>query len=375
MIIEICLALIVYTYFGYPLILSFLTLFHSKKDKRSSVLPSVTLLMSAYNEEGVIEKKIKNSLALDYPKNKLQIIVVSDGSSDKTDAIVKKYRSKGIILNRVEGRGGKNVAINKSMRLVKGEIVVFCDANSMYEKDALKELVAGFANEAVGCVSGELRYLDAKTGVGKGEGLYWKYEQFLKKQESKLGHLLSANGAIFAVRKKLFEKLNPKVANDFQTPQDVASQGYKVVYAPRAVAFEKTASSAKEEFNRKTRIIARGFEGSFILFDKFTGLRFFEWFSHKFLRWLVWIFLILMFVTNIFLIDIFVFRWLFYLQVLFYFIALLGPLLSKTKLPLVSVPYYFCMVNLAAMIGFFKFITRKQKASWEPPKSTRRGNQ
>ena len=242
----------------------------------------------------------------------------------------------------------------------------------MYEKNAINELVCYFSNKQVGCVSGELRYLDAKTGVGKGEGLYWKYEQFIKKQESKLGQLLSANGAIFAVRRKLFKQLNPKVANDFQTPQDVASQGYKVVYAPKAIAFERTAESAKEEFNRKTRIIARGFEGSFILFDKFTGFRFFEWFCHKFLRWLVWIFLVVLFISNAFLLDVLVFRWLFYLQILFYFIALLGPLLSKTKLPLVSVPYYFCMVNIAAMIGLFKFITRKQKASWEPPKSTRR---
>lgn len=361
-----------YSYFVFPVILWALVQFKSKSFESSDdYLPSVTLLISAYNEASVIREKIENSLALDYPSDKLQIVVIDDGSTDGTDEIAERFVSADVEHHRVEGRGGKNVALNKTWPMVKGDIVVFSDANSMYKKDAIRRLVARFTDERIGCVCGELRYLSAETGSALGENLYWKYEQYLKSLQSRMGEVLVLNGSIFAIRREIFRPLQPKIANDFQIPVVVASENYAIVYQPKAVATEKVAVSARDEFGRKARIIARGLEGFFHNFKHFRGIRLFQFVSQKFLRWNVWLAMVIMFVTNAFLLQYSFFRWIFAAQLFFYALACAGPILSRTKIPGIAIPYYFCIINLGALVGVWRFVSRRQKASWEPPSSAR----
>jgi len=216
-----------------------------------------------------------------------------------------------------------------------------------------------------------LRYISADTGSALGENLYWKYEQYLKRLQSKMGEVLVLNGSIFAIRSALFQPLHPKIANDFQTPVFVASQGQAIVYEPAAVAIEKVAESAGDEFGRKARIIARGFEGFFYYLRTFRGMRLFQFISQKFLRWMVWLAMIVMLAANLFLLEYAVFQVLLAGQLGFYALACLGPLLNRLRVPGIAIPYYFCIINLGALVGFWRFIARRQKASWEPPASAR----
>ncbi len=361
-----------YSYFIFPAILYVLVRMKAKTFNESEDQePSVTLLISAYNEATVIEEKIQNSLNLDYPSNKLQIFVLDDGSSDGTDGIVASYAGQGITHFRVDGRGGKNVAINETWPEISSDIVVFSDANCMYQEDAIRCLVKHFSDERIGCVCGELRYISAETGSSLGENLYWKYEQVLKKWQSRMGEVLVLNGSIFAVRRELFRPLHPKIANDFQIPVAVANQNFAIIYQPEAVATEKVAESARDEFGRKARIIARGYEGFFHCFMDFRGMRLFQFISQKFLRWNVWMAMVLMFATNLFLLHNAFFRFVFVAQLVFYAFACAGPLLNRVRIPGVGIPYYFCIVNLGAFVGLLRFISRKQKANWEPPVSAR----
>lgn len=361
-----------YSYFIFPAILYGMA--RASRDRFVSSeahLPSVTLLISAYNEASVIRGKIENSLALDYPEDSLKVIVVDDGSTDGTDAIAREFAGRGVVLSRVEGRGGKNVALNETWKLVESDVAVFSDANSLYQPDAIRRMVAHFSDARIGCVCGELRYVSAETGSSVGENLYWKYEQYLKKLQSRLGEVLVLNGSIFALRRELFRPLHPKIANDFQIPVVVATQNYSIIYEPAAFAIEKVAESAGDEFGRKARIIARGFEGFFYFLPQFRGMRLFQFVSQKFLRWMVWLAMIIMLITNAMMLDCPVFRVVFVLQALFYGLALVGPLLNRVKIPGIAIPYYFCIINLGALVGFWRFISRRQKANWEPPASAR----
>jgi len=373
-LILFCLAFAVpvYAYFLYPAILRLLVFFKEKEFRCSSNhLPKVAMIVSAYNEGRVIERKIRNCLSLDYAKEKLQIHIANDGSTDSTDEVVELFSSEGVQHHRVEGRIGKNASINHSWPTVDGDIIVFSDANSLYQRDAIRWLVRHFADERIGCVCGELRYIEAESGSAAGESLYWKYEQCLKKLQSRMGKVLVANGSIFAIRRKLFQPLEPKIANDFQIPAIIASQGYYIIYQPEAVAIEKVAASAQDEFGRKARIIARGFEGFFYQLKYFRGIRLFQLISQKFLRWNVWLAMITLFISNLFLLDYRFFQFVFGAQVVFYVLACLGPLLSRVNIPGIWIPYYFCLINLSALVGCWRFLFRSQKASWTPPRSAR----
>lgn len=361
-----------YSYFVFPAILSVLARLRTKTFQvAAEYTPGVTLLVSAYNEAAVLEDKIENCLALDYPKDKLRILVLDDGSTDETPEIATRYAAQGVVHLRLEGRGGKNAAINEAWPAVDSEIAVFSDANSMYERQAIRKLVAYFSDDRIGCVCGELRYISSETGSALGENLYWKYEQYLKRLQSIMGEVLVLNGSIFAIRSALFQPLHPKIANDFQTPVFVSAQGKAIVYEPAAVAVEKVAERAGDEFGRKARIIARGFEGFFYYLPTFRGMRLFQFISQKFLRWMVWLAMIVMLATNALLLELPMFRLLLGGQLAFYALAVLGPLLNRVRVPGISIPYYFCIINLGALVGFWRFISRRQKASWEPPASAR----
>lgn len=362
--------IVVYMYFGYPALLTVLSAFKKERREKKDIAPMVTLIISAYNEEKIIEKKIENSLELNYPKDRLEIMVISDGSVDNTDGIVRGYSSKfdNVRLLRVEGRGGKNVALNRGLPHTSGDIIVFSDANSMYEGDAIKNLIEHFSKKEVGCVVGQLKYMNTENSdAGQGEALYWKYESFIKRLESRLGLLLVGNGSIFAIRKELYPVLEPDVPNDLQIPLEIGHNSHEVIYEPKAIAAEELAKSLTEEFKRKVRVINRGLIGFLKLRKKVKGLRLFGFISHKLLRWLADIFLILIFVSNMFLIGFSSYRIIFLLQLIFYGSAGVGLYFQwkRIRCRIFYPPFYFCLVNLTAFIASLEFLLGKRYSAWE----------
>lgn len=363
--------LTVYIYVGYPILLKIVSLVkknHIKVD--DDLTPSVTLFIAAYNEEKVIGDKLENAIGLDYPKDRFEVIVVSDDSSDRTNEIVETFAEKYpfVRLNVVKGRQGKTAALNKSVSLANGEILVFSDANSMYEKDALRHLFKHFADEKVGGVCGELKLLNSsKSSIGESEGAYWKYEKLLKELETKTGTSIVANGSIYALRKELFKPMNPNVGDDMQNPLIVISQGKRFVYEPNAITKEETSSEAKEEFGRKVRIVTRSFTGIMhyaYTLNPFKNFDFFyKYLSHKLLRWLVAYYLIAAFILNLFLLNQQFYQVIFVLQCIFYLLALIG---LKWKSKIVYIPYYFCLVNYAALLGTLRAMSGKRQATWKP---------
>jgi poly-beta-1,6-N-acetyl-D-glucosamine synthase len=363
--------LIVYIYFGYPFLLKLLSKFIRKKVKiDANYTPKVTMFIAAYNEEKVIGDKLENSVHIDYPKDLFEIIVVSDDSTDRTNEIVEEYSTKYpfIKLNVVKGRKGKTEALNKSVPIATGEILVFSDANSMYEPDAIWHLVKHFIDEEVGGVCGELRLLNpTKSSIGESEGAYWKYEKLLKELETKTGTSIVANGSIYAIRKELFKRMNPNVGDDMQNPLIVIHQGKRFIYEPLAIAKEETSPKSREEFNRKVRIVTRSFTGILTYAYMLNPIRNFDFFykylSHKLLRWLVPYYMIIVFILNLFLLDQLLYQIFFALQILFYLLAVLG-IWMKTKLT--YIPYYFCLVNYAALLGTLRALSGKRQATWKP---------
>jgi poly-beta-1,6-N-acetyl-D-glucosamine synthase len=378
----LALGIIIYAYFGYPIILFLLSsIFFPKQEtevKKNNSWPYVSLLIAAYNEEKVIGSKIENCLALDYPKDLLDVWIASDGSFDNTNSIVKKYVSTNKNIHLLEfPRTGKSGILNKAIKSIRGEIVVFSDANTEYSTDALKRLVKHFEKPDVGCVSGRLYYRNpGKTISGKGESLYWKYETALKRMESQLGYVAGANGAIYAVRRDLFEPFPPRTINDdFTLSMKIVTKGYKSVYEGNAAVYEDVAPTMESEFNRHVRDGA----GHYVavvhllgLLNPFLGLRSFIYWSHRIFRWMVPFLLILLFIVNISLLDELSYRVLFILQCIFYFIAIIGWVgIKKANLPfLIYVPFYFCNLNSALFLGFLRAVANVQKTTWERTERT-----
>jgi len=252
------LSLAAFAYVLYPALLSALARFASSRDDPTLAdddLPTVSLIIAAYNEEDVIERKIANSLELDYPDEKLDVVVFSDASSDGTDDVVRSYADRGVTLERIEGRVGKTECQNRVAERVDGEILVFSDANAMYESDAVRRIVSRFT-DGVGCVVGELRHTTADDDVA-GESVYWRYRRLIKRLESAVGSVVIGNGAIYAVRREDFVPLHPDLTSDFAEPLAIRQRGKSVKYAPDAVAWERTAGSVDVECSRKIRIATR----------------------------------------------------------------------------------------------------------------------
>lgn len=364
--------LIVYSYFGYPIILMVLGLGKGKKVSKRKITPTVSLLILAYNEEKIIREKIENSLDLDYPRDKLEVVVASE-STDGTNKIVKEYAEQGIILYSFKEREGKQATIYRVIPLLKGEIVVFSDANALYQRNAIRKLIRNFNDPEIGCVSGQLKYVNSQeASIGKTEGLYWKYEVFIKKLESRINSVLGANGSIYAIRKKLYIPISKYRGDDFEIPIKIAQKGYKVVLEAEAISFEKVSMKTREEFKRKVRIIAWVWKSTLILLKDslkpFNGLLIFQLISHKLFRWLVPVFLALLFISNIFLASSFFYGTLLLVQLGFYLLGFVGYIEDQRRKNLskiINVIYYFCMVNLAAFLGFYKFVFKKQGNIWE----------
>jgi cellulose synthase/poly-beta-1,6-N-acetylglucosamine synthase-like glycosyltransferase len=373
------LCIILYVYFGYPLLLKLLSLLLKTKATRQDemLIPEVSLIISCYNEVDVVKEKIENSLAIDYPKDKLKIIIVSDGSDDGTDEIAKQYSTEGIVLIRQEGRLGKTSAINLAMEQVTSEIVVFSDANAMYETDAIKKLVRNFADKTVGYVVGAALYTDGKTSAAAAsEDIYWRYEIKLKTLESKLHSVVGGDGAIYAIRRALFIKLDAKDINDFVNPLQIIAQGYRGVFDHEANCLEETAGDFAKEAKRKQRIVNRSFRGLMKMKEVLNPLKFgffsFEVISHKLLRWLIPVFIMCFALGSLFLSyeNIFVFQIITLLGIIFLWLAQVGLLKSRNtrSSPIFFIPYYFLMVNLYSLLGVLTALAGNIQVTWSTPR-------
>ncbi len=370
------LALVLYTYAGYPAILYVIGRLRARRETpvAPAATPSVCLIISAFNEEAVIRQKIENSLALEHA-GPLTIVVASDGSNDRTVSIAREYEDHGVVLHDSPLRKGKNATLNDVVRGINDDLIVFTDANSLLSRDAIVRLVARFNDATVGCVVGELKYSDDTTSVGEGENLYWRYESRIKLWESQLGSVLVANGSIFAVRRPLFRDCFPDLANDFQTPFDVANQGYGTVYEPRAVAVERTAELWEEEFGRKVRIVLQGLTGFARLRSRMHGVRLWQFVSHKLIRWWVGASLVVTLVSSAVLArDNVWFAAFLALQLVCYALAFGGWLMRRNeKMPrILQVPFYFAMVNCAALVAMGRFVAGGRQVVWEKAESTRK---
>lgn len=367
--------LIFYSYAGYPLLIWAVSLLKRRGNARSgsAPLPKVTLIVSAYNESDVIEDKILNSLASDYPLGLLEVVVVSDGSTDGTNETVERYSSRGVVLRNYEGRIGKTMCLNRAVPLAGGEIIVFSDANSRYDRMAIRNLVGSFT-DGVGFVTGVTRY-GSKDGAGVAEsvGIYSKVEILTKKFESRLGSCVGADGAIFAIRKDLFRPLNAYDINDFVIPLNVIKQGWRGVQCSEAFCVEDTAGSAKGEFNRQVRITNRTLRALFNnagLFNPFRyGFFAIEIISHKLLKLSVPFLMVLILGANLALAS----KGPLYavalgLQAVFYAAALsrhmVGRLESLSRV--FSISHTFTAINIAILVGWVKYLKGETYVTWSP---------
>jgi biofilm PGA synthesis N-glycosyltransferase PgaC len=346
--------------------------------------PSVTLLIAAYNEQDVLERKLANSLELDYPRDRLQIVVAADGSSDRTTQIVRTFAGKGVLLSYDPDRRGKMAAINRAMPMATGEIVVFSDANNLYERDALRELVAPFADASVGAVTGAKVIVEGDGALGGSEGLYWRYESFIKSMETRLGTCTGVSGEILAVRRGLFQPAPEGVINDdFYTGMRVIRQGRRVVYAPGARSYERVSASAQDEVARRARIVAGRFQALTMAGALLPRRPLVAWqvISHKFARPLVPLAMIGALVTNVMaaahppdagwpdLLRLAApYGWIaLACQVIFYVAALLpraGVRPAGIAGKLLYLPSFLVDSNVAALMGMIRFATGRQSAQW-----------
>ena len=373
--IEFCfwaaLFFVFYAYFGYPVSLIILKSLRRRKVIRKPLDVSVTLIITAFNEEKRIREKLENTLALEYPAQKLQIIVASDGSTDATNEIVRSYASKGIELLEVKNRGGKENAQKEAVEHARGEILVFSDVATILEPGGIKEIVSNFADPTVGCVSSEDRLIgqDGKPG---GEGFYVRYEMWLRRLESKVNSLVGLSGSFFAARREVCRDFSGDVQSDFRTLLSSIKLGLRGVSDPRAVGSYLDIADEKQEFSRKVRTVLRGLT---VFFSHLEFLNFFryglfsyQFFCHKLLRWLVPFFLIIAFVCNAILsMSSWFFMAVLIVQIFFYGIAIYGWLTQSLK-GIWKVPFFFLQVNWAILVAWKKFLSGERVVLWTPSK-------
>jgi biofilm PGA synthesis N-glycosyltransferase PgaC len=381
-IFWISLAALFWTYFGYPVWMYLRAKIAPKPiHKNPDLRPSITMLIPAYNEADVIRRKLENTVNIDYPKDKFEVLVIDDGSTDDTVKIIEEFANKGITLLRQPQRGGKMGAVNMGFQNAKGDIVVLSDASPDYEAQSLKILMQSFADEKIGVVVGTLALWDATNAVAKPAGLYWKYEAALRKWESRTGNTVAVHGNMFAIRRQLYRPLKSGTVNDeFSIAMEAIRQGYRVVYEPNAISYDDASANMKDEFKRRVRINAGRFQALFSAgYLRAPNLETsFRLFSHKLLRPLTPVFMLLTLVTNLLA---FLFpndgnplalnNWLGVVMLLgqlgFYLLSYLGWLAEKQgrHLKLLNVPYYFTSSNLAALVGMWRWIRGTQKVTWQ----------
>lgn len=383
----ILMGIVIYTYVGYAVVLYmllFIKRLFCKKKKNNEInetnLPEVTLLICAYNEEDVITEKMKNTLAINYPKNKFKIVWVTDGSNDRTNELLAQYKEVTVLFQ--PERKGKTAALNRAIEFIKTPIVIFTDANTHINPEAVREITACFEEKEVGCVAGEKRIeVRSEDGIAAGgEGVYWKYESTLKRWDGELYSAMGAAGELFAIRTELFEKMSEDtLLDDFILSLRIVQRGYKIAYCDKAYAIENGSANLEEETKRKIRISAGGLQSIWRLRSLMNIFRYgivsFQFISHRVLRWSVTPFaLIGLIPVNVLLVlmntgDLYLIIWL--LQILFYGMAAIGFYQSShnKKAGLFYIPCYFLFMNLN-VFGGIKYLIKKERGSgvWEKAK-------
>ena len=376
-ITSFCLTVLAYHYLGYAALMKFLALVRSRPVKRADITPTMTLIVSAYNETAVIEQKLQNSLALDYPPDKLEIIFITDGSDDETPDIVGRFVDEGVILMHEPVRRGKSAAMNRAAARATGDILVFSDANAFYLPDVLRKLGRNFQDETVGCVSGNKTIRHSDGSIGQSAGLYWRYESAIKTWESMAGSTVAVVGEMLAVRHAYFEPIPAHIINDdAYIATRLMSQGWRVLYEPEAVCWETAVVSAKDESIRRQRINAGRYQLMFQpqVWPWQYPLTLFQLFSHKFLRLLLPFFMIGALFANVFLVAKrganFLMKLTFIGQLFVYLLALIGWVTQgnekRNKLP--AVAYYVVNGNLTSLQGLVRYLSGKQTVLWAKAK-------
>jgi cellulose synthase/poly-beta-1,6-N-acetylglucosamine synthase-like glycosyltransferase len=369
-----CAALVICCYVVYPILIGWLSRVFGRSSDSGlgdpDPWPKATLLIAAYNEETVIEDRVRNALAMDYPGDRFEIVIALDGCSDGTADIVRRYEDRGVRKLDYPQRRGKAAVLNAAMKEVKGQIVLMSDANTEIDPQAARRLVRWFQDPKVGAVVGRLILTDPRLGRNV-DSLYWRYETFLKRCEGRLGALLGANGAIYAIRRELYAAIPPDtIIDDFVIPLLAKLRsGCTIIYDSNAVAREEAPVALLSEFHRRARIGAGGFQSIVLLWrllDPRQGWVAFTFFSHKVMRWLCPFFLIGLLASNALLWDRPFYRWTLAAQLAFYGASLLTAITPREVRPpkLIRLMTMFTMMNAALLVGFVRWLRKRQNAAW-----------
>jgi biofilm PGA synthesis N-glycosyltransferase PgaC len=368
-----CVSLLSYVYFGYPALIGFLALFRSRPASLEEGCPHASIVVVAHNEGARVEQRISNLLALDYPAERLEILLASDGSTDDTVARARYYASDRLRVIEFESRRGKAGVLNEVIPQARADIVVLADARQRFAPGVVRALVRHFSDPEVGAVSGEL-ILESDpraNGVGEGLGFYWRYEKFIRATESRIDSTIGTTGAIYAIRKYLFESIaEDTLLDDVLIPMQIARRGYRVLFEREALAYDRAAPSASVELTRKVRTIAGNiqlFSSHHWLLNPLHNRLWFQTWSHKLLRLLSPFALLGAFGANLLLLGEAPYRWSLELQAAFYAAALAGfGRRNSARTPtLLSLPYTFCLLNWATALAFVRFTSGQQTVTWE----------
>ncbi len=363
--------LIFYTIIGYPVLITVLSWFSKKTITKKEITPRVTLIIAAYNEEKNIESKIKNSILLDYPKDELEIIVVSDGSNDETNNIITRYQIQGIKPLIIRERVGKTEAQNIAAGEARGEILLFSDATTIFELDVVRKIVRNFADPSIGCVTGKVQFSEVlSANIAGGLNIYAKYQRFIR-QKQNYSSLIVATGCIYAIRKELFEPIEKGLVNDLVIPLKILEKGFKVAYEPEALVLVNRPMGFRDEFKRRTRIVLQGIRAIWSMRRLLNPFRYnfaLSIISYRVLRWVLPILLIVLFAANLPLIKVPIYHFIFLFQIIFYCFAAVGFLLESIgcKSKFFNAPFLFCLMNAAALTAVWKLLKGEKGITWEP---------
>jgi len=372
------MAMIAFSYAGYPALMFALSHILKRPVRRDDITPRVSVIIAAYNEERDIGAKLKNTLWLDYPRDRIEIIVASDCSTDQTDEIVRGFGEQGVILRQQPERFGKTVAQNRAVKISSGEILVFSDATTMYKRDAIRKIVRNFADPEVGCVAGQLIYANSSSSaVGDGCRSYWGYEKFLKHCESQVGSLIGVSGCLYAVRRICHARLANDMIDDFVIATEIHLQGLRTIYEPEAIAVEDANRRARDEFRMRVRVIKQTLSALHRYRHTLNPFRHkmfaFQMIAHKALRYAVPFLLIAAFIASGWGSGSVVWlRFALIGQLALYGAAIAGLVRERRKLKLgpLAIPYYFALANAASLVAFWKALRGDAYVTWEPIRET-----
>jgi cellulose synthase/poly-beta-1,6-N-acetylglucosamine synthase-like glycosyltransferase len=370
--------LLFYVYAGYPLLLALVGLFVRRPRAEAGYTPKISVLIAAYNEEEAIERKIQQTLALEYPHGKLEVLVLSDCSIDRTNEIVDAFPDSRVRLVKMPERRGKTYAQNHGVKEATGEVIIFSDATAIYHPKALLYLACNYQDASVGAVSGRYQYFDPgeQSPTGLGSVAFWNYENLIKKMQSRIRTITGCCGCIYSVRKTAYTELPADIISDLVQPLQAIKKGYRVLFEDRALAYEETTQSTGEEFSMRVRVVTRAMRGLLSVSDLLMPWKFawpaFQLWSHKVMRWMVPLFLIILLAANLALLDSPLYRVTLAMQLFFYVAALLNMLLPLHRQwkPL-GIPLFFCTLNAAALVSMLEICRGRKYVTWQTVRARR----